>query len=294
MPDAKQLLDQLLEDARSGALIPIGLPDQIEAIQTALLADEQRLTDGLAQAKQQVFLTEDAQSAITEYAEFIKTAVHELRTPMTSIRGYSDMLANPHMVGELTDMQKELLSVIRSNTRRMENLLSDISITNKLRAGILPVHHKMDMFKNIAQMAEKKTRPLAEELNRQLEFNIPQGLPLLNTDGEHLALVLIKLIENGLRYSPPGDGRVVVAASGENGTLVATVADNGLGMTEADLNNLGKLYYRGDHDVIREHKGSGLGMVIVYGLMNILGGTVDVQSEPNKGTTFTVRLRGIS
>ena len=294
MQDAKRRLNQLLEDARAGTLVPIRLTDQIEAIQAALLAAEQSHADELANIQQQASSAGDAQSVMTEYAEFIKTAVHELRTPMTSIRGYSDMLANPQMVGELTDMQKELLSVIRSNTRRMENLLSDISIINKLRAGILPVHNKMDMFKNIAQMAEKKTRPLAEELNRQLEFNIPQGLPLLNTDGEHLALVLTKLIENGLRYSPPGDGKVVVTASGEDGTLVATIADNGIGMREADLNNLGKLYYRGDHDVIREHKGSGLGMVIVYGLMNLLGGTVDVQSELNKGTTFTLRLRGMS
>jgi signal transduction histidine kinase len=282
MQNAKQLLDQLLADARSGALIPIRLPDQIAAIQTALLAAEQQHSDALAQAQQEKAVTGDAQEAISEYAEFIKTAVHELRTPMTSIRGY------------LSDMQKELLAVIRSNTRRMENLLSDISITNKLRAGILPVHKKMDMFKNVAQMAEKKMQPLAEDLDRQLEFNIPQGLPLLNTDGEHLALVLSKLIENGLRYSAQGDGKVTVSASREDSTLVVAISDNGIGMTDTDLANLGKLYYRGDHDAIREHKGSGLGMVIAYGLMNVLDGSIDVQSEPEKGTTFTVRLHGIS
>jgi signal transduction histidine kinase len=295
MQQAKSLLAELLEAARTGRLIPIRLPDQITAIQQALLDAEKAADEALALASQRPNVDGDAAAVMEEYANFIKTAIHELRTPMTSIRGYSDMLANPAMVGEMSEMQANLLTVIRTNSRRMEGLLSDISILNKVRAGILRIDRKMDMFKNIAQMAEKQTRPVAEELGRQLEFDIPQGLPILETDGEHFATALVKLIENGLRYSAKDTGKVIVTGrKDDDGTLIVQVTDNGIGMSEDELARLGEVYYRGDRDEVREYKGSGLGTAIAFGLIKALGGEISVESAIDKGTTCTIRLKGMS
>jgi len=294
MDRAKTKLDELLEAAKSGHIIPIRLPGQIEEIIEAVHEADETANAQLVAAKRQKAVTGEAGEIIEENAEFLRTAIHELRTPMTSIRGYADMLHNPAMSGELSDMQDQLLQVIRTNSRRMESLLSDMSYLNKLRSGSLPVNEKMDMFKNIAQMTEKQAAPLADELNRQLEFDIPQGLPLLTTDGEHFAHAMYKMIENALRYSPEGDGKVTVAGRADESTLVVTIADNGIGMTEAEIARLGEMYFRADSDVVRAYKGSGLGIPIAFGLLEAIGAEVSVESTPDVGTTFTIRLKGMA
>ena len=284
LQQAQQKLEELLNAARDGSLIPIRLPGQIEEIHNLL--DE-------AQTEQQ----EAAATAgvdgdyLQEEAYFVGHAVHELRTPMTSIRGYSDMLGQ---MGELNDMQKQFLDVIKTNSRRMEGLLSDVSFINKIRNQSLQIAQKMDMFKNIAMKVEKDMQPRAEELNRQLEFDIPQGLPILNTDGDMLALAITKLVENGLQYSPEGEGKVVVKGATEGKHLVVHVTDNGIGMTPEEIAQLGTIYYRSERDEVRAYKGSGLGIPIAFGMVELLRGTIEVDSKPDSGTTFTIRIEGLS
>lgn len=294
LEEAKAALSTLIDDARSGKIIPVRLAGQLEAL--LALLQQAEAEQQAAPEPQPAPPAGDGSAAtvMAENAEFMKTAIHELRNPMTSIRGYSDMLNNPDMSGELNAMQQQLLDVVRANTRRMEDLLSDMSYINKIRAGILLVEEKMDMFKNIAQMAEKRARPLAEELNRQLEFDIPQGLPLLMTDGEHFAHALFKLIENGLRYSPEGEGKVIVSARAEGSDLIVLVEDNGIGMTPDEIAQLGTLYFRSDEDAVRAFKGSGLGIPIVFGLVDLLKGDIRVESEPGKGTKFTLMFKGMT
>ena len=186
----EKLLEELLAAARSGALVPIRLPGQIEAIQAAL---QQAKDETAKQAPAEAF---DKEAWFKDQAYFIGHAVHELRTPMTSIRGYADMM---NSMGSLNDMQKQFLDIIRTNSRRMETLMQDVADMNKLRHGTLKTAFKMDMFKNIAMMTEKAMGPLAGQMERTLKFDIPQGLPILNTDGEMIAKALNKLVENGLR-----------------------------------------------------------------------------------------------
>ncbi|PJF28681.1 MAG: hypothetical protein CUN52_12215 [Phototrophicales bacterium] len=292
LEQAKQALAELLENARVGNIIPIRLPSQLEAIQAALLDAEKEHQDEIADLRRRP--GGDIETVQRDNAEFMRVAIHDLKNPLASIKGYSDLLNNPAMGGELSPMQSQLLQVIRSNSKRMEALLEDMSVMNRLRGGMTKVNQKMDMFKNIAMVIEKKMRPLAEELNRQLEFDIPQGLPLLNVDGDLIAIVFNKLIENGLRYSPEGTGKVSIKARAEGNKLIVDVEDNGVGMTEEELSHLGELFYRADNDVVRAYKGSGLGIPIAYGLVDVLRGTISVTSEPNKGTCFTVSFEGMS
>lgn len=281
----EKLLDELLSAARSGALIPVRLLGQIEAIQTAL---QQAKDEAAKQAPAEPF---DKEAYLTDQAYFIGHAIHELRTPMTSIRGYADMMAS---MGSLTDMQTQFLDTIRTNSRRMETLMQDVADINKLRHGTLKIAVKMDMFKNIAMMTEKAMTPTAVQLGRTLTFEIPQGLPILNTDGEMIAKALNKLVENALRYQDKDGGEVKMAARPEDGKLVVTITDTGIGMTAGELAQLGTLYFRSDNDTVREFKGSGLGIPVAFGIIQLLGGEVKVESEAGKGSTFTVMLPGMS
>lgn len=284
---ARQLLDELLAAARSDTLVPVRLPGQIEAV-----ADALSQVSGQAEAAAAPAPPPEMADFLKEQAVFISTAVHELRIPMTSIRGYTDMLNTPGM-GELSDMQRQFLDVIRANARRMETLLTDVSDVSKLRGGTLRATAKMDTFRNIVLRVEKAMQPLADELGRTLVFDVPQGLPLLNTDGDLLAKALNKLVENALRYTHDG-GHVTLSASGAGDQLQITVADDGIGMAADELAQLGTPYFRSEDEYVRSYKGSGLGIPVAYGIVALLGGSVQASSQPGQGTTFTLTLPGMS
>jgi len=287
LQQAQEQVQVLLEAAQTGAIIPIRLPGQIEEIANLLKKAEKEQSEAAAAAA----MPADMEEYVKEEAYFVGHAVHELRTPITSIRGYSDMMVS---MGSLNEMQQQFMDVIVNNSKRMQSLLADMSYVNKIRKRTLKVNKKMDMFKNIAMGVEKETKPIAEELGRELVFDIPQGLPILNTDGDHLTAALNRLVINALRYTPGDDARVTVSAEADGNVLVVHVEDNGIGMTEDEMAQLGTIYFRSDHDVVREFKGSGLGIPIAYGMVEMLGGSISVDSTPGQGTRFTIRLEGMS
>jgi signal transduction histidine kinase len=287
LAQARAMLNELTDAARTGAIIPIRLPGQLEEILAAL----DRAQEGAA-ASAGGGAGGDVEAFKKDFAGLLSHGFHDLRLPLTSIRGYSDMLGTPGM-GDLNPMQQQFLATVRTNSRRLESLLMDVSDLSKIYLGTLKIAAKMDMFKNIAMIVEKAMRPTADELGRSLVFDIPSGLPILNVDAEILAKALNKLVENGLRYTNEG-GEVRVGASGDGSTLNITIQDNGIGMTPEETSKLGTPYFRGDNEIVLAYKGSGLGTPIAFNLINMLGGKVDVASELGQGTTFTVTLAGMS
>lgn len=289
LQEAQQKVNELLEAARTGAIIPVRLPGMIEEISDLLKkADsEQEAAIKEAQAKAGPF---DKDAYMADEAYFVGHAVHELNTPLTSIRGYSDMLGS---MGELNDMQKQFLDVVKNNAKWMQNLLADFRYLNKVRKNALKPQPKMDMFKNFAMKLEKEMGKAAEELDRKLEIKVPDGLPFLNVDSEMLGTILIKLVENAIHYTKKGEGKVTVTGAGDNGYLVITVEDNGIGMSEEELSKLGTVYFRSERDEVREFKGSGLGIPIAYGMCELIGAEISVESKPDEGTKFTIRIKGM-
>jgi signal transduction histidine kinase len=229
-------------------------------------------------------LRQQIDDLIATNARFVSVMVHEIRVPMTSIKGYTDMLVK-NVVGELNEMQMQFAETIRSNVIRMEHLVSDLSDVSKLTAGRIRIEPKMDMYKNIAMMVEKNTQALADEHGHTLAFDTPSGLPILNLDGGRMAQALQKLVENALQYTPDG-GEIVVRAEGIDKGIRVSVIDNGIGMTAEEQTHIGEVFWRADHDHVRSFKGHGLGLSIVIGLVGLLGGEFFYQSEPNKGSVF--------
>lgn len=289
LKEAQQKAQALLDAAKEGSVIPFRLPGQIEEIVNLLnLADEEAKLAAAEAAKSA--MATDTEADTYKKLDFTGHMIHELNTPLTSVRGYSDMLG---AMGELNDMQTQFLGTVKQNSLRMQSLLHDFGGLNKIRKGTISYNAKMDVFKNIAQKIEKDLKAKVKELNRQLEMDIPQGLPMLNLDGELLGEALVKLVENGLQYSAEGSGKVTVSAQGDGGTLVITISDNGIGITEEELKLLGLVYFRSEHDEVIAFKGSGLGIPIAYGMIELCGGTVSVESTEGEGTTFTVRVPGM-
>lgn len=294
---ARALLDEMKAQAEAGTMIPIRVPGQIEAID-ALLAQLEENADAPPPATPAADSADDenaaarAEEILRETSEFLSIAVHEMRIPLTSIRGYSDMLAK-NILGELNDQQMQFMETIRSNVLRMDRLIADVNDLGKIRAGRLHLDLRMEMPKNILMMAEKEIAPLAEERGQTLVFDVPSGLPLLNVDGARVAQALTNLIRNALQYSPEGS-TVTVVASAEDDSLRVAVSDQGIGMTEEDQAHLGEPFWRSDHEVIRSVKGHGLGYAVAKGLIELMGGEMFHETEFEKGSTFGFILPGMS
>lgn len=262
-------------------------------------AEQQATLAEIRQAIQQAQKSGESQDAeslrqrladtLKEHGQFISFTVHEIRKPMTTIRGYSDMLVKK-VVGDLNPMQDQFTNTIRNNVISMDNLLSDISDITKMTTGRMVAEPKMDMFKNISMKLEKEFAEKAEARNVKLTFDIPQGLPMLNLDSGRVERALGKLIDNAIKYTREGEGEVVVSAAGENGKLRITVKDNGVGISENDQRRLGELFFRGDQELVMQTKGYGMGIPIVMECMKMVNGELAWQSQEGQGSTFSILL----
>jgi len=276
--NAQTLLQEALAQADAS------LAPQLQQIQAELEA-AQRLGEGQdAEALQAQIAT-----MLKDSGEFISVMVHEIRKPMTSIRGYNDMLGNKAM-GELNEMQAQFVQTIRNNILSMEALVADLSDLNKFQTGRHTASPKMDMFKNIAMQLEKDFTEKAEARNITLTFDTPQGLPLLNLDTQRAVQAFSKLLDNAIKYSYENEGEVLVKAEGGDGALHVIIQDNGVGMTDTEQARLGELFFRGDNDLVTNSKGYGMGIPIVFECLKLLNGSIEWESTPSQGTRFMVTL----
>lgn len=298
LQQARDLLLEMKSQAEDGTMIPFRIPGQLDAI--LALVDEATSAESEAVVPQAVDaspgedaeLSGDAEDILEETSRYISIAVHEMRIPLTSIRGYSDMLAKKFL-GPLNDQQEQFVETIQSNSMRMVRLIADVNDVAKIRANRLHLDAKMDMAKNIIMGVEKDTADLAVEKNISLTFEVPDGLPMLNVDGARVTQALRYMVENAIMYSPEGSV-VTVTASGKDNTLKIVVVDEGVGMTEEELPHFGEPFWRSEHEVVRSVKGHGLGIAVAKGIIKLLGGQFIVETEPEKGSTIGFTLPGMA
>jgi len=238
-------------------------------------------------------LREKLNTLLDQTANFNSLMVHEIRKPMTSIRGYSDMLAKPGMIGPMNEMQQQFIDTIRTNVIRMEGLVSDISDISKLSSGRLRLDSKMTTFGQIIMDVQKQVEPLIAEFQQNVTWDIPQGLPILNTDAKQLAKIVGNLVRNAIQYTPKGGQITVKAERLDNNVMRVTVSDTGIGMKPEEIARLGEAFYRADHELVTSQKGYGLGIPIVMGFLGLLGGKLSCESVFGQGSTFSFTLTGI-
>ena len=230
---------------------------------------------------------------ISSAASFNSMMVHEIRKPMTSIRGYADMLAKPGMIGPMNEMQQQFIDTIRTNVIRMEGLVSDISDISKLNSGRLKLDNKMTTFGQVVMEVQKLAEPLIAEFQQNVTWDVPQGLPILNTDSKQLAKVIFNLLRNAIQYTPKGGNITVHAERRDNNVLLVSITDNGIGMKPEDIARLGEVFFRADHELVTSQKGYGLGVPIAMGFLKLMNSELHCESVPGQGSTFSFALVGM-
>lgn len=219
--------------------------------------------------------------------DFIALAAHELRGPITVIRGYLDVLSQE--LGEKLDAdQHVLLERLQVSAERLSGYISNILNVSRYDRNSFTIHpleeDLMDIFKSLVPDLALRARTQ----RRQLIFRIPQGLPTIAADRTSLGEVIINLIDNAIKYSHEG-GEVVIAATLKEGFVEVTVTDNGIGMPEAVVGNLFSRFYR-SHRSRESVGGTGLGLYICKAIIDGHGGSIWVRSKEGSGTTFGFTL----
>jgi signal transduction histidine kinase len=225
-------------------------------------------------------------SADTQRAQFLAVVSHEMRTPLTSIISFSELLR-----GEALGLSPDglrFLGIIERNADRLLRLIDDLLMLNRLEAGGLPLELTQVSLPNLAADAVKNAAPVAAKSGVTVHLDADEG-PQLLADPRRLTQVFDNLIGNAVKFSHV-DGLVRVRVRYVRGTWRIDVSDTGIGIPPDEAARLFGLFVRGSNARIAGLPGTGLGLAIVKSLVEMHGGHVKVESVLNEGTTFSVFL----
>ena len=233
------------------------------------------------------------QAANLAKTEFISFVAHELKTPMTAILGYTDMLGEGY-AGVLNETQIEFLNIIRSNTIMLKALVSDLSDISRIETGHLLLSPTTVSLTQIVDTAVQAMRGQIEANAHVLTLDVPQTLPLVWADTIRLSQVLANLVSNACKYTPSG-GHITIRAEyvpsepeadHTSGMLHLSVCDTGIGMRPDDQDKLFQKFFRANDEHARVLPGTGLGLHITKNLVELQGGRIWFESVFRSGTTF--------
>jgi signal transduction histidine kinase len=217
-------------------------------------------------------------------SRFISIVSHELRTPMTSIKGYTDLLAYG-AAGMLNEKQQGYLDIIQRNIQRMTVLVSDLSDISSIETGKLILECTPILLQAFMEDTLHSLRPHILEKNQTLSIELQAGLPPACADPNRLGQILTNLLDNACKYTPAG-GSIRVAASQVGDCMRLEITDNGIGISAEDQTLLFTQFFRSENPIVRTQQGWGLGLSVTRRLVELMGGSIGVQSEPGRGSSF--------
>lgn len=233
-------------------------------------------------------LREAAQAAQKGKTAFTSLVTHELRLPLTSIKGYTDLLGSG-LAGPLTDQQQQFFSVIQRNLERMTRLISDLADISRVESGRLRFENKQFALAQTVADVVDGLRELINGRKQTITLDLPDDLPPAYADPTRISQIVANLISNAHKYTPDG-GQIQVKARPDGQMIRLDVVDNGLGIAPDDQAKVFSPFFRSDSPAVREQTGWGLGLTIVKALVEAQGGHVSFCSELDKGSAFSFTI----
>ena len=250
------------------------------------ISERKRAEKALREAKKA------SETANRSKSEFISLISHELRIPMTFIRGYAELLAEGDL-GPVTDEQIEQLKVIESNVERMVVLVSDLSDISHIESGHLRLDLDSVSVSTVVDDVIRSVRNKVEQKDQRIAVGVPDNLPPVWADRTRLAQVLTNLVDNAHKYTPPGETIVIRAERMEgdqdgsgDGMVHISVEDQGIGIRLEDQEAIFQKFFRSDEPQVHDVPGTGLGLSIAKNLVDMQGGDIWFESEWGEGSTF--------
>ena len=258
----------------------------------------QQLAGGAAIAVENARLFEEVRRKSAELenafklkSDFLNTMAHELRTPLNVVIGTQQLLEEG-AYGTLGDQQQKALTRIGRYARDLLDLINEILDLMRLDAKKVRLHPEEFAVRDVTDDLELSFEPLAREKGLHLEIAVARGLSRLTTDRVRLREILENLLANAVKYTETGSIHlhVEMQTAGPQKRVVCSVSDTGIGIGSSDLPHIFEPFYMAEGVDRRKYPGSGLGLSIVKRLVELFEGDIDVESEPGRGSTFTVSL----
>ena len=277
--------------ARIGALVllnlqqPGGFTDD-DLVFLGRVADLLSLSIENSRLREELRDTEALGEANRLKAELISTLAHEMRTPLTSIKGYSTALLMEEVVFD-PKSQREFLQIIDEECDTLQNLIHDILESSIIDAGLLKLELQPVLLPRLLQ-------GVIDDMARRAEgcrfvVDLPDHLPVVEADPERITQVLRNLLDNAVKYSP-GGGLIIVRAEAQPSEVTISVADQGLGIAPEHLHQLFEKFFRAKTGLSRNVVGSGLGLPIAHAIVESHGGRIWAESTVDQGSTFYFTL----
>jgi signal transduction histidine kinase/CheY-like chemotaxis protein/ligand-binding sensor domain-containing protein len=293
--EAERLREQLLEEEHRAK-------EALEAKAVAL-AESNRQLDMAREAAEVARAT--AESANSAKSTFLASMSHELRTPLTAIIGFSEMLL-AEAEAEAKNEQAEDLTRINDSATHLLGLINDILDLSKVEAGKMDLHLETFDVANLVAEVRDTIQPLVAKKSNRLIVDCPADIGAMRADQTKLRQALLNLLSNANKFTEKGLIRLEVkrvtsdqssmasdhsSPITDNCSLITfTISDTGIGMTAEQISRLFQAFTQADSSTARKYGGTGLGLAITKQFCELMGGRVEVQSEPGKGSTFTIRL----
>lgn len=219
--------------------------------------------------------------------EFVANVSHELKTPLTSIKGFVETLLGGAL--ENPETARSFLTIIDGHAARLEHLISELLELARLENGELPLQFRPVDLKVLIQRSLQLFESEIRSKRQDLEIECPQTLAPVSGDEEKLERALANLIHNAVKFTSE-EGKIKIRAREEGGQVKISVSDTGIGIEEDQLPRIFERFYRVDKSRSRKEGGTGLGLSIVKHIAQAHAGSVSVESRVGKGSTFTLSL----
>ena len=247
------------------------------------------------EAERQKEIAELAMAAAKEAnlakSQFLANMSHELRTPLNAIIGYSEILEEEAIESDLDDMTNDIRK-IHAAAKHLLALINDILDLSKIEAGRMELNLEQFELASLIEDVVSTIMPLAEKNGNQIEVRIPNPAGPMRADLIRLRQILLNLLSNACKFTDQGTVTLSLERDALNGveTVTFQVMDSGIGMTPEQLSRLFRPFTQADASTTRKYGGTGLGLVISRRFCQMMSGDIQVQSDPGKGTIFTVTL----
>ena len=233
----------------------------------------------------------ELQDANAGKTRFLSTVSHELKTPLTIVSGFIDLLTDD--ADQFTAEQVESLNIMRKNSSRLGILINDVLDISRMDAGKLRIEPTTFHVNGLFEELDKSFGPILEDKSQQLTSSVSEEDVWIEADRNRIAQLITNLLSNAHKYSSE-NAQIRLSVSVENNNLNVIVEDEGIGISEDDQKQLFTAFFRADNRVAREAGGTGLGLVIARSIAELHGGELWLNSIENQGTTVAFKIPGIT
>jgi len=222
-------------------------------------------------------------------SQFLATVTHEIKTPLTSIIGYTNLMMN-HNNQMFNDQQMDILLRIQRNSQTLENLIEQLLDLSKIESGKIEVIWERFNLKDVIDEVINIAEPILMQKNIKARIKLPEQLPLIESDRAKVKQILLNLITNSVKFTEKVNSEITLKVKEKYNMITVSVKDQGIGISEEDQRIIFDPFRRANSLKSKKYSGTGLGLSIVKEFVNLLDGNVWVESKQDMGSTFYFTL----